>query len=109
MVLLDAMNYGLPVIASDIGGIPEIVEHNRTGLLFDPGNPQALATAIQQLASSPKLALQLAEAAFEKLKLQYSSEISPALIGNSSPLARTPSSCIRVFSMFFSVISAAEK
>ena len=75
MVLLDAMNYGLPVIASDIGGIPEIVEHNRTGLLFDPGNPQALATAIQQLASSPKLALQLAEAAFEKLKLQYSSEI----------------------------------
>jgi glycosyltransferase involved in cell wall biosynthesis len=48
-VLLEAMAAGLPVVASRSGGIPEIVEEGVTGRLVSPGNPTALADAIQNL------------------------------------------------------------
>jgi glycosyltransferase involved in cell wall biosynthesis len=50
-VLLEAMAAGLPVVASDVGGIPEIVIPSRTGLLVPPGDPQALAAAVQSLGT----------------------------------------------------------
>jgi glycosyltransferase involved in cell wall biosynthesis len=43
---LMAMSYGLPVIASRVGGLPEIVEEARTGWLVEPASPSALANAI---------------------------------------------------------------
>jgi glycosyltransferase involved in cell wall biosynthesis len=49
IVLLEAMAAGLPVIASRVGGIPEIVEDGRTGLLVEPGNPGSLAEALRHL------------------------------------------------------------
>jgi len=62
--VLEAMAAGCPVIASAVGGSPELVDDGRTGLLFAPGDPQALATAILRL-SDPALRLQLARAARE--------------------------------------------
>jgi glycosyltransferase involved in cell wall biosynthesis len=50
-VLLEAMAAGLPVVASNVGGIPEIVIQGRTGLLVPPGDPHALAAAVQSLGS----------------------------------------------------------
>ncbi len=55
MTLLEAMSCGLPIIASDVGGIPELVEHEVNGLLFDPGNIRQLANAIDQMAGSQEL------------------------------------------------------
>ncbi|HEX7709022.1 MAG TPA: glycosyltransferase [Thermoanaerobaculia bacterium] len=52
-VLLEAMAAGLPVVASHVGGIPEIVVHGRTGLLVPPGNPDALAAAVRSLGTGP--------------------------------------------------------
>ena len=49
IVLLEAMAAGLPVIASNIGGIPEVVADEDSGLLVEPGNPGALADAILRL------------------------------------------------------------
>ena len=43
---LMAMSYGLPVVASRVGGLPEIVEEARTGWLVEPASPTALANAI---------------------------------------------------------------
>ena len=43
----------LPVVASDVGQIPTIVQHDRTGLLVEPSHPQALAGAIDSLVSDP--------------------------------------------------------
>lgn len=47
--LLEAMRFGIPVIASEIGGIPEIIEHERSGLLVKPGDAIALVAAINRL------------------------------------------------------------
>lgn len=53
MVALEAMERGRPVIASAVGGLPEIVEDGRTGLLVPAGDAEALARAILELAGDP--------------------------------------------------------
>ncbi len=58
---LEAMSIGKPVIASDVGGIPEIVEHGVTGLLVAPNDPGALAAAIDELASDPNTARRMGD------------------------------------------------
>ena len=47
--ILDAMHFGLPVVASDVGGIPEIVEDQVNGLLVRPGNSKDLVTALERV------------------------------------------------------------
>ena len=53
MVALEAMERGRPVIASAVGGLPEIVDDGRTGVLVPPGDVDALAAAIRDLTASP--------------------------------------------------------
>jgi glycosyltransferase involved in cell wall biosynthesis len=52
----------LPVIASRVGGMPEVVRHEQTGLLIAPNDPPALAAAISRLANDRELAQRLAKA-----------------------------------------------
>ncbi|MGH8637214.1 MAG: glycosyltransferase, partial [Burkholderiales bacterium] len=61
--LLEAMAAGMPVVASDVGGVAEIVAHGRTGLLVRRGDTQALAASLQRLAADPDLRRQLGAAA----------------------------------------------
>jgi len=49
MVLLEAMAAGVPVAAACVGGIPDLVRQDETGLLFDPLNPPAMAAAVREL------------------------------------------------------------
>jgi glycosyltransferase involved in cell wall biosynthesis len=53
--ILEAMRAGLPVVASDVGGVAESVDDGVTGLLVQPGNPKALAAALRRLLESPHL------------------------------------------------------
>jgi glycosyltransferase involved in cell wall biosynthesis len=60
--VVQAMMAGKPVIASDVGGNPEIVAHEKTGLLYPAGNVDALVTGIRRLLLDGALASRLAEA-----------------------------------------------
>ncbi len=54
-VLLDGALYGNALIASRVGGVPEIVRHEETGLLIEPGSPQSLVDAMERLVNDPEL------------------------------------------------------
>jgi Glycosyl transferases group 1 len=55
-VLREAFASGRPVIATKVGDIPEIIEHRQNGLLIEAGDAKALAAAILEFISDPKLA-----------------------------------------------------
>jgi glycosyltransferase involved in cell wall biosynthesis len=63
VVLMEAMTLGIPIIGTDIGGTPEVIEHERTGLLVPPGDAPALARAMRRLWDDPSLCAQLGNAA----------------------------------------------
>ena len=86
MSVLEAMAYGKPVIASNIGGIPELVSDGETGFLFEAGNREALRVCLEKVMNSPAMRARLgaagrkrveecftAEQHFEKLMGVYSS------------------------------------
>jgi glycosyltransferase involved in cell wall biosynthesis len=54
LVLLEAMASGLPVVATAVGGVPELVVHGETGLLVPPNDPLVLAQAINSLLDDPE-------------------------------------------------------
>lgn len=62
-VVFEALSQGVPVIGSSTGGIPEMVQHQTNGLLFDPRKPVTLTDAICMLATDPKLRAQYAHSA----------------------------------------------
>jgi len=59
LVFLEAMREAKPVIGCSAGGVPEIIEHGKTGLLVLPDDPAALASAITTLASEPNIRLSM--------------------------------------------------
>src|SRR2546422_8117848 len=68
VVLLEAMNHATPVIASRVGGIPDIVEDGVSGLLVPPGDAHALAAAVRRLRDDPDLARRLGEGGRRRLR-----------------------------------------
>jgi len=65
--LVEAMATGLPCIASELACIPEIIEHGRSGLLVKPGDPAALAEALDGLLARPSLRRSLGRAARQQV------------------------------------------
>nr|BCX01989.1 MAG: glycosyl transferase family 1 [Bacteroidota bacterium] len=74
LVVLEAMAAGKPVVATRVGGVPELVEDGRTGLLVPPQDPEALAAAILRLAQDAELRREMGEAgrrrALERFDIQ---------------------------------------
>lgn len=70
-IAVEAMAAGLVVIAADRGGLPEIVEHGKTGLLYESGRPEALAACIGMAADDPKLYAHLARKGSETAFARY--------------------------------------
>jgi glycosyltransferase involved in cell wall biosynthesis len=70
-VMLEAMAMGKPVIATQVGGVEEVVQPGATGLLVPPGNADALAEAIVRLLDDPPFAMRLAEAAYRLVSQHY--------------------------------------
>lgn len=67
IVLLEAMAAGLPIIASRVGGIPEVVEEGRNALLVPPGDVDALAEAMRRLIADESLARRFSAASYDRV------------------------------------------
>ncbi|MGC8948262.1 MAG: glycosyltransferase family 4 protein [Thermoprotei archaeon] len=71
IVALEAMASGVPLVASDVGGLSEIVEHERTGLKVYPANPDSIAWGINTILSNPKWAKSMAQNALNIIREKY--------------------------------------
>lgn len=72
MSILEAMGYGLPIIATNVGGIPQLVENGKNGYLTDPGDIDAFVGNILQLINSDELIYNMGKESMEKADEKYS-------------------------------------
>lgn len=100
LVVREALSAGVPVLASRVGGIPEIIEHGVNGILFDPDRPDELIEWMERLSSDPSLVESLRrqieppktilqDAA--EWKLRYEAAGRDQIAGNSDSPAGSPS------------------
>ena len=75
MVAIEAMAMGTPVIASDIGGLPEVVEDGVTGRLFPAGDIGALQQLIREFMSDDQLYQKYSQAALDRVRKEYNPEL----------------------------------
>ena len=70
-VLVEAMAIGLPVITTAVAGIPELVEHNQNGLLYQPHDVDSISSGIIELLRNPEKCRQFGRAASKKVREQF--------------------------------------
>ena len=80
VALMEAMAAGVPVVASNLSGIPELVEDGSSGLLVPPGDATALADAIEHIHDTPKLERRLVRAARERVVEHFNLHCNAALL-----------------------------
>ena len=71
-VLLEAMSCGLQIIATDVGGIPEIIKHQKNGLLIPPKNSTAITNALTEILTDESLRLEISKNARYDAEKKYS-------------------------------------
>ncbi|HEV2054416.1 MAG TPA: glycosyltransferase family 4 protein [Methylomirabilota bacterium] len=74
LAALEAMAAGLPVVATRVGGLPEVVEEGSTGLLVASADPSSLATALERLLRNPDLGSAMGAAGRERARAHFSVE-----------------------------------
>ena len=73
--LLEAMYCSKPVVCSNVGGIPEIIEHGKDGILVPPKDPAALSAALLRLINDPEYSAYLGRNARKKIEERFSSRL----------------------------------
>lgn len=86
VAVLEAMALQRPVVATSVGGVPEVIEHERTGLLVAPGDPHALSSAIERVLEAPELAARLGAEGGRIVAERYS---LPSMVGKVEDLYRS--------------------
>jgi glycosyltransferase involved in cell wall biosynthesis len=72
--VLEYLAAGLPVVATRVGGVPEVIEDGQEGFLVPPGNPGALAAALSRLLQDPGLAQRMGDAGQRRAQAEFSFE-----------------------------------
>jgi glycosyltransferase involved in cell wall biosynthesis len=76
--LMEALSAERPVVASNLRGIPELVEHERTGLLVPPGDSRALASALLRIHDDPELAERMGRAGRQVVVREFDLRLNAA-------------------------------
>ena len=71
VVLMEAMAMKKPLVASKVGGVVDVVEDGKTGILVPPRDPDSLAKAIETLLNDPKLMKSMGEAGYRRVKKHF--------------------------------------
>ena len=95
--VLEAMSYGVPVVVSDVGGLPDIVGQEVEGLLVPPGDAARLADALRRLLDEPALARSMGERGRARARREFDASVVCAqleqmyarLLGRSAPSCST--------------------
>jgi len=74
MALLEAQAARVPVIATRVGDVPKVINNGKTGILVPPMNPESLSDAIIQILFNKKLASEIAQKGFERVRDHFSSK-----------------------------------
>ena len=69
--MMEAMAWQIPVVSTNIVGLPELIDSGRDGILVNAESPEELADAIEELASSPSLRAKIGAAAEEKVQREF--------------------------------------
>jgi colanic acid/amylovoran biosynthesis glycosyltransferase len=91
VALMEAMASGVPVVSTDIMGIPELVEHGVSGILVQPSNVEQLAAAIEPFLAGRADSRSLVEKAFEKVATMYDVEANTRMLADLFLSLRRPS------------------
>jgi glycosyltransferase involved in cell wall biosynthesis len=82
MILLEALQLGVPVVARRVGGIPEVLRNGMSGILVDSGEPQALADACLRLLQDGELRKRLAQAGSARVAEDFSATRTAANVAD---------------------------
>ena len=74
MAVLEAMGCGLPIVATRVGGLPDLVLNGVNGLLVEPGRPDQLATALGRLSVDDELRYTMQQMSYQSAIEQYDIE-----------------------------------
>jgi len=87
MTIREAFASGKPVVASRMGAMAEIVNDGKTGLLFEPGNPNDLATKVRWLAEHKEIVVQMGKSARAEFETKYTAEKNYEILMNIYKMA----------------------
>ena len=74
MSILEAMGYGLPIVTTNVGGIPQLVDEGKNGYMTEPGNIESFAESIVKLLGNDELIYDMGRKSIEKANEKYSLE-----------------------------------
>jgi len=98
-VIVEAQAAGVPVVATKVGGVIDIIEDGKNGLLVPPADPVGIADAIMRIFKDPQLAKDLAQNAYLKVKEKYNVEL---MVKNTLDVYRDALSNFKVLIIKFS-------
>jgi glycosyltransferase involved in cell wall biosynthesis len=76
VAIMEALSCGVPVISTNAGGVPEIIDHNENGYLVAPKSANEIANAVMCLIKTPDLQMKFSEAGRKKIADKFNSDMS---------------------------------
>lgn len=76
MAILEAMNYGVPVISTNVGSIPEFIKENKNGMLFEPGNIELLISLMKKMITNSEIRSEISNHNIKDIKEKYDNKVN---------------------------------